>query len=31
LEKITENIYKAIALKRWKTKAFFKKQLNLRI
>jgi SRSO17 transposase len=31
LEKITENIYKAIALKRWKTKHFFKKQLTLRI
>jgi SRSO17 transposase len=31
LEKITENIYKVIAQKRWKTKRFFKKQLTLRI
>lgn len=31
LEKISENIYKAIAQKRWKTKHFFKKQLHLRI
>jgi SRSO17 transposase len=31
LEKISENIYKAIALKRYKTKSFFKKQLTLRI
>lgn len=31
LEKITENIYKVIAQKRWKTKRFFRKQLTLRI